>query len=274
VEFTNVRKKTVKKKIYVMLMHVAQEWKSRVPFSCRGLSSHFRLVCLFFFYFLVLFSLISTHSLASDLQRVIGHAMCLESRELKHVQDFLRNEPIIQMLTNGNLDHIPLYRWRHLRDYSLRIDDGRFGYPCLCLAMDADAEDFVSGAGDDNSANVREETRQKVMEYWIQSKRIIAAGALHLPTQFKDDPSSIAVGDLMLFNAKDRNDAVAFAEGLPSAEQGLYQDMRVYFYNNLDITGKFVSEDPLRDSPCEQLKEAMEVWGYPVSDEQTPHLNW
>jgi hypothetical protein len=207
--------------------------------------------------------------LASDLQRVIGHAMCLESLELKYVQDFLRNEPIIQMLTgDGNLDNIPLYRWRHLRDYSLRMDDGRFGYPCMCLAMDAPAEDLQM------AGNLREETRQDVLEYWIQSKRIIAAGALHLPTEFKNDPSSIAVGDLMLFNARDRNHAIEFAEGLPSAEQGLYNDLRVYFYNNLDITGKFVSEDPLRDSPCEQLKEAMEVWGYPVSDEQTPHLNW
>lgn len=221
-----------------------------------------------------------THSLASDLQRVIGHAMCMESRELKHVQDFLRKEPIIQMLTgDGNLDNIPLYRWRHLRDYSLRIDDGRFGYPCLCLAMDADAEDLLMTTaavdnGERSSKNLRQETRQDVMEYWIQSKRIIAAGALHLPTEYKDDPSSIPVGDLMLFNAKNRDDAIEFAEGLPSAEEGLYQDMRVYFYNNLDITGKFVSEDPLRDAPCEQLKEAMEVWGYPVSDEQTPHLNW
>jgi hypothetical protein len=48
----------------------------------------------------------------------------------------------------------------------------------------------------------------------------------------------------------------------------------VHFYNNLDVTGKFVSEDDLQENPCTDLKEAMEVWGYPVHDDQTPWLNW
>jgi len=77
-----------------------------------------------------------------------------------------------------------------------------------------------------------------------------------------------------LFNAMDRDAAIDFIESMPAAEEGLYGDMRVHFYNNLDITGKFVAEDPLRDAPCHQMKEAMEVWGYPVADDQTPWLNW
>lgn len=203
--------------------------------------------------------------LSSDLRRVIGHALCLESTAIGHVQDLLAREPIVQMLTGGNITDIPLFRWRQIRDYTLRIDDGRFGYPCLCLALDGDIEEI---------GNLREDVWEDVLEYMIRSERIIAAGPLHLPTVFKDDPSSLPVGDLILFNAKNRDDAIEFVENLPSATEGLYDTMKVHFYNQLDVTGKFVSEDPLRDSPCEQMKEAMEVWGYPVRDEQTPWLNW
>jgi uncharacterized protein YciI len=191
--------------------------------------------------------------------------MCLESTGLGHVQRFLADEPIMKMMTGGDLSNIPLYRWRHIRDYSLRIDDGRDGYPCLCLALDDDPEQV---------GNLRGDVKPDYLEYLIRSERVIAAGPLHMPTEFKDDPSSIPMGDLILFNAKNRDDAIQFTEGLPSADQGLYSDMRVYFYNSLDITGKFVSEDPLRDAPGGQMKEAMEYWGYPVGDDQTPHLNW
>jgi len=233
-------------------------------------------------------------SLSSDLRRVIGHAMCLESTQLDHVKSVLAQDPIVQMLTGSaaaaaasddaddnnddgddtvapaapaaaDLTNIPLYRWRHIRDYSLRIDDGRDGYPCLCLALDGEPEQV---------GNLRQQVQQRYLEQLMRSERVIAAGPLHLPTEFKDDPSSLAVGDLILFNAKDRADAIAFAENLPTAEAGLYDSMRVHFYNTLDVTGKFVSEDPLRDASCEQMREAMEYWGYPVDDEQTPWLNW
>jgi len=203
--------------------------------------------------------------LSSDLQRVIGHAMCMESQELHHVQSFLKEEPIINMLTGGDLTEIPIYRWRHIRDYTLRIDDGRFGFPCLCLAMDDEPEQV---------GNLRQEMKEDTMEYLIRSRKVIAAGPLHLPTEFKDDPSSIPVGDLMLFNAKDRADAIDFCENTPNAQEGLYKDLRVHFYNTLDVTGKFVSEDPLSEQPCGDMKEAMEYWGYPVEDNQTPWLNW
>ena len=204
--------------------------------------------------------------LASDLKRVIGHAMCLESTKLEYVQEFLSKEPYLQSLTGGDLTNVPLYRWRHIRDYSLRQDDGRFGCPAMMLAMDHDAEEGIG--------NIRTDMNTTHLEYLIRSERVIAAGSLHLPTEFKDDPaSSMAVGDLILFNAKDRDAAIEFAESDPYAQAGLYQNMRVHFYNSLDVTGKFVSEDELRDAPCEQMKEALEVWGYPVHDDQTPWLN-
>lgn len=207
----------------------------------------------------------SSSSLSSDLQRVIGHAMCMESTTVDHVDQFLTNEPIIQMLTKGDLSKVPIYRWRHIRDYTLRIDDGRFGFPCLCLAIDEEPEEV---------GNLRSEQNQKVLEYLIRSERVIATGPLHLRTEFKDDPSSIPVGDLILFNAKNREDAIQFVEDLPTAQLGLYKSMRVHFCNRLDVTGKFVSEDPLRDAVCEDMREALEYWGYPVGDDQTPWLNW
>lgn len=203
--------------------------------------------------------------MASDLQRIVGHALILESPHISHVQDMLREEPTLKMLNGGDITNVPLFRWRHIRDYTLRIDDGRFGFPCMLIALDEDPE--IVG-------NTREETKDDVLKYMIQSKKVIAAGPLHMPTEFKDDPSSLAVGDFILFNAKDREDAIAFCEDLPSAVEGLYKEMRVHFYNNLDITGKFVSEDPMRDAPGGQMKEAMEYWGYPVSDDETPWLNW
>lgn len=205
-------------------------------------------------------------SLSSDLRRLIGHAVCLESSALEHVHEFLAEEPLSRMLTGGDISKIPLYRWRHIRDYTLRIDDGRNGFPCMCVGMDYPAEEV----GND----LRESVKKDMLEYMIRSERIIAAGPLHLPTEFKDDPSSLPVGDLILFNAPDRADAIDFIENMPAAQAGLYESLRVHFYNTLDITGKFVSEDPLRDAPCGDLKEAMEYWGYPVQDEQTPWLNW
>lgn len=234
--------------------------------------------------------------LSSDLQRVIGHVMCLESTELHYVQDVIRNDPIVRMLLLGHendsneedtkkhrdgaiisrqdtdeapldISSIPIFRWRHIRDYSMRIDDGRDGFPCLCLALDDQNGDRTE------TRQLRQDAQKEYLETLILSERVIAAGPLHVPTANKDDPSSIPIGDFILFNAKNREDAVSFCENLPTAMVGLYDSMRVHFYNTLDISGKFVSEDPLRDAPCEQMKEAMEYWGYPVSDEQTPWIN-
>lgn len=191
----------------------------------------------------------------------------METSDIRHIRDLLVEDPIVRSLTdNGNrVDDVPVYRWRHIRDHTLRIDDGRFGFPCMMVGMDDDPE--IVG-------NARQETEKDVLEYLIRSKKVIMAGPLHLPTEIKNHPSSLAVGDLIMFNAKDRDDAIEFVEKMPSAQAGLYKDLRVHFYNNLDVTGKFVSEDPVRDAPGYQMKEAMEIWGYPVDDDQTPWLNW
>lgn len=206
-------------------------------------------------------------SLASDLQRVVGHCLVMETPDIKYVHDVLKDDPVLRSLTDDGerLRDVPIYRWRHIRDHTLRIDDGRLGFPCMMVGLDDEPE--IVG-------NTRIETRNATLEHMIRSEKVIAAGPLHLPTSLKDDPSSIAVGDLVMFNAKDREDAISFVETMPSAMAGLYKDLRVHFYNDLDVTGKFVSEDPMRDAPGYQMKEAMEYWGYPVDDDQTPWLNW
>jgi uncharacterized protein YciI len=216
-------------------------------------------------------------SLASDLQRIVGHCMVLETPDIEHVHQLLKEDPIVRSLTDdGARSHeVPLYRWRHIRDHTLRIDDGRFGYPCLMIGLDH-RDDDDCGGDDVKVSTTRAETDRAVLEYLIRSERVIAAGPLHRATPRKDDPASVAVGDLVLFNAKDRDDAIAFAEGMPSSVAGLYGDLRVHFYNTLDVTGKFVSEDMTTEdpSPGYQMREALEYWGYPVEDDQTPWLNW
>jgi len=202
--------------------------------------------------------------LSADVRRIIGHVMVLESKELAHVEELLREEPIMQVLTGGDISGAHLYRWRHIRDYTLRQDDGRIGSPAVLVAMDET----------ENVDGLREALYEENLKYLIESRRIIAAGPMHVATKDKDDPASVGVGDLIMFNARSRQEAIEFVEALPYAEAGLYSDMRVHFYNQLDITGKFVSEDPMRDAPCSQMQEALEVWGYPTGDDQTPWLNF
>ena len=194
--------------------------------------------------------------------------MILETLDIKYIHEMLREDPVLRAITRGDEEaykRVPLYRWRHIRDHTLRHDDGRFGYPCMMIGLDDEPE--VVG-------NTRADTAEETLRYLMLSDKVIAAGPIHLPTEFKDDPSSIAVGDLIMFNAKDRNDAVEFVENMPTSMKGLYKDLRVHFYNNLDVTGKFISESPLRDTPCADMREAMEVWGYPVDEDQTRWLNW
>ncbi|KAL7469683.1 hypothetical protein ACHAXS_009937 [Conticribra weissflogii] len=217
--------------------------------------------------------------LSSDLQRAIGHVMCIDSPTLAHCREALSRDPIIQSLlsddNNPNSDFnansidvssIPLYRWRHIRDHTLRRDDGRDGTPYLLLAFDRPEA---------RSDGLREEIFNNHLEYLIRSERVIASGPLHVATEKKTDGKSIAVGTLLLFNARDREDAVDFVENDPAALAGLYETMTVNRYNSLDVTGKFVSENlwfPKQNTY--QMKEAMEYWGYPVDDEQTKWLNW
>jgi len=135
--------------------------------------------------------------------------------------------------------------------------------------MDRSAEEGVG--------NLRESVSKDFLEYLIRSERVIATGPLHLSTEFKDDPSSIPVGDLILFNAPTREDAIEFAENSPAALSGLYANMKLHRYNSLDVTGKFVAGnlvDPSKTKHTDDMKEAMEHWGYPVDDMQTKWLNW
>jgi uncharacterized protein YciI len=209
----------------------------------------------------------SRQILSSDVQRVIGQALCLESTQLAFAMEFLQNDPLVQFFTGGDLSNIPIYRWRHIRDYTLRRDDGRHGSPALLLALDDSA--------DPETAEIRvAHNDEKSLEYLIRSERVIAAGPLHVCTESKNDPSSVPLGDLVLFNAKDRDEAIVFAENDPKAMLGLYKSMQVHFYNNLDVTGKFVARNRFDYEPTADLKQAMEMWGYPVSDEETPWLNW
>ena len=85
------------------------------------------------------------------MQRVIGTLMVLESNELKHVQEMLREEPNLVDLNGGDISKVQLYRWRQIRDYTLRIDDGRFGYPCMMIGLDDDPLSVF---------NTREETKK------------------------------------------------------------------------------------------------------------------
>ncbi len=195
--------------------------------------------------------------------------MCIESTSLEHAQDVLSRDPIVQALTGGDVSNIPFYRWRQVRDYSLRQDDGRDGVPNILIALDRSAEEGIG--------NLREEVKNEYLEYLVRSERVIAAGSMHLPTEFKDDPSSIAVGDFIVFNAQDRDDATEFAESIPSAQKGLYGNMKLHRFNTFDVTGKFVATNivhPHKTKQTEDMKEAMEHWGYPVGDMQTKWINW
>lgn len=210
--------------------------------------------------------------LSSDLKRTIGHAMCIDSPTIEDCREALSRDPIIQSLlgvdSEGQTDvsSIPLFRWRQIRDHTLRKDDGRDGLPTMVVAFDR-PEAMSDG--------LREEISNDHLEYLIRSERVIAAGPLHVATAKKTDKKSVAMGTLMLFNAASRDEATEFVENDPAALAGLYESMTLHRYNSLDVTGKFVSENLyFPGQNTYQMKEAMEHWGYPVHDLQTRWANW
>mmetsp|Transcript_1076 Transcript_1076/g.1400 ORF Transcript_1076/g.1400 Transcript_1076/m.1400 type:complete len:377 (-) Transcript_1076:119-1249(-) len=206
--------------------------------------------------------------LSSDLRRIVGHALCLDASSLPDAQSFLANEPIIKSLTGGDISSIPMYRWRHMKDHTLRHDDGRFGMPTLIINLDREG---------DEAASVRAQTNASHVEYLIRSERVVMAGPLHVCTEDKNDERSVAVGSIVVMNAKNRSDAIMFAEEDPCALAGLYETIRVHRFNKLDVTGKFVMENVFdidQKNPVSEMREAMEIWGYPVEDNQTPWLNY
>lgn len=211
--------------------------------------------------------------LSSDLQRTVGHAMCIDSPTIEDCRDALSNDPIVRSLlgvdpTSGVCDAsaVPLYRWRQIRDHTLRRDDGRDGLPNMVMAFDR-PEAISDG--------LRDEVWEDHLEYLIRIERVISAGPLHVATPDKTDAKSIAMGTLLFFNAVDRADAINFVESDPAANAGLYATITVHRFNSLDVTGKFVSENLyFPGQNTYQMKEAMEYWGYPVDDLQTRWLNW
>mmetsp|Transcript_3609 Transcript_3609/g.7862 ORF Transcript_3609/g.7862 Transcript_3609/m.7862 type:complete len:398 (+) Transcript_3609:136-1329(+) len=211
--------------------------------------------------------------LSSCATRPIGHILILESTDLANIKSFLATDPIVQSL-GCTVDDIPLYRWRHIKDYTLRMDDGREGYPNVLIQMDRSAEEL-------GGSDIRSTVEKAKLEYMIRSQRVIAAGPIHLPTELKDDPSSLPVGDIVFFNAMDRDEAIQFAENDPASLAGLYGEMRVHKYNTVDVTGKFVSKNlhTLDDNSGSvnrnlHLKEQMRNEGYPVKDDETPWFNY
>jgi len=201
--------------------------------------------------------------LSTDLQRYVGHAMCLDSMSLEDAQEFLSQEPNIQRLTGGDISKVSFFRWRHLKDHTLRRDMGRFGVPNLLMNIDR-TDDAVDG--------IKAATNTSHIQYLIKSERVIETGPLHIATPDKNDPNSAPVGNLIIFNAMEREEAIEFAENDPSAQAGLYDTMRLHNFNILDISGKFGVQNRYNDD-IDEMKEAMDYWGYPVHDTQTPWIN-
>jgi uncharacterized protein YciI len=221
----------------------------------------------------------------------IGHAMCIDSNSLSYAQELLSKEPILQALTNADgdvffdddiltlpsplaatktssrpdadLSKVKLFRWRHIKDYSLRQDDGMLDMtPWLIIALDRP-----------NQEELRSATNRSHIEYLIDSERVVMAGPLYTPTSStssEGDSSTAAVGNLMIVNALDREHAIQFAENDPCALVGLYESIRVHEYNPIDISGKFVT---IQIGDQDKVRRVMKSWGYPLSEDQTAWIN-
>jgi len=142
-----------------------------------------------------------------------------------------------------------------------------------------DSEENDVNVNDESMKLLRQELTESKFEYMVKSERVIAAGPLHSLTSEKDDPNSVPVGDIIFFNAKDRDEALHFAENDPAALGGLYKTMGVHKYNTLDTTGKFVSKNVMDDGSGWynrnlRMQQEMRGEGYAVEDEDTPWLNW
>jgi hypothetical protein len=101
-------------------------------------------------------------------------------------------------------------------------NEEQFGCPCVIIAMD-DEPNIVG--------NTRMETEKTIFKYFIRSKKVIMAGPLYLSTEIKDDPSSIPVGDLIMFHVPIHEEVIEFVENLLAAQEGsLYgRDLLVHF---------------------------------------------
>lgn len=267
------------------------------------------LLCVFDIFFLVLplFShSLSTQKIrvygeeGQDTSLGIGHAICIDSNSLSYAQELLSKEPILQALTNADddtfdlpvhediltmpspltattttrpladLSKVKLFRWRHIKDHSLRQDDGMLDRtPWIIIALDRP-----------NQQSLRAATNRSHVEYLIDSERIVMAGPLYT-TPTNSNSSSMAaedtfpspepaVGNFMVVNALDRNDAVQFAENDPCALAGLYDSIRIHDYNAIDVSGKFVT---VQIGDQDKVRAVMKSWGYPLNEDQTAWIN-
>lgn len=227
----------------------------------------------------------------------IGHAICIDSNSLSYAQEVLSKEPILQALTNADddvffeddiltlpsplstttkasarpdadLSKVKLFRWRHIKDHSLRQDDGMLDMtPWLIIALDRPDQEELRSA-----------TNRSHIEYLIDSERIVMAGPLYTTTttttsstnEGVSSTATAAVGNLMIVNAFDRDHAIQFAENDPCALVGLYESIRVHEYNTIDISGKFVT---VQIGDQDKVRRVMKSWGYPLNEDQTAWIN-
>lgn len=225
--------------------------------------------------------------LSSDLKSHIGHALCIDSNTRESAEEFLRNDPIIQSIAGKSssdiLENISIFRWRHLKDYSLRQDDGRSGLPTMIIGLHnppvtSSSTNAKSKLPTKKWQAEREGAYDDHLKYLIQSDLVSQAGPLHVGTSDKNDPKSVPIGDLIIINAENRKHAIEFAENDPLALAGLYQTLKVHRFNDLDVTGKFVVDNVYLQM-CNgknthlEMKEALQYWGYPISDKQTKWIN-
>lgn len=210
--------------------------------------------------------------LSSDLGCFVGHAYCIDSNTVEDARNLLRHDPMVQAIRGNDddkddLSNICLYKWRHIKDHTLRQDPGRHGSPTLVLNLHHDD-------ADEDDAAAREEHYDDHLRYLIGSERVIQAGPLYAVEE-----EGTPLGDVTILNAEGRHHAVDFAEHDPLALQGLYGTMRVHRFNDLDVTGKFASTNQMVDEDVRvnnveyEMREALEYWGYPIEDRQTKWVN-
>jgi len=232
--------------------------------------------------------------LSADGTVMIGHALCIDSNTVEGAKELLSREPILMALTNelerdmdlsqvifeipaasaddkphkgryprADLTKVGFYRWKHIRHYTLRQDDG----------MDDLAPTLIISFDHPSIPELRASTNTSHVEYLMDSEQVVMAGPFHAIMDDGVSQSATAIGDFVVVNTRDRAHAIEFAEQDPCARAGLYDLIRVHDFNNLDVTGKFVLNNKFQPNEFDQVKDAMDQWGYPVDDEQTVWLN-
>jgi uncharacterized protein YciI len=241
-------------------------------------------------------------SLSADRSLMVGHAICIDSNTVEGAKELLSREPILMALTNelerdidssevifeipktspddenhkaryprADVSNIGFFRWKHIKHYSLRQDDGmsspdnEYMTPTLIISFDHDPSKEI--------ADLRANTNTSHVEYLMESEQVVMGGPFHQVMGDGEAESATAVGNIMVVNTPGREHAIRFAEDDPCAKVGLYQTIRIHDFNNLDVTGKYVLQNKLHPNEFDHVKDAMDQWGYPVGDDLTAWLN-